>query len=189
MKIQEIIVVEGRDDTIKVQQAVEADTIETNGFDVHQGRLKQIKHAQEKRGVIIFTDPDYAGEKIRQIIDQSIPGCKHAFLVKEKALQRKTDTVEIGIEHATIEDIREALAGVYDKKEPTEAVLTKKDLLTYHLIGAAGSKRRREALGKYLNIGEPNGKQLLKRLQMFHIQKEEFIQAMEFVRREEQDGQ
>ena len=31
MKIKEIIVVEGRDDTAKIKSAVDADTIETNG--------------------------------------------------------------------------------------------------------------------------------------------------------------
>lgn len=83
--IKEIIVVEGRDDTAKIRQAVEADTIETNGSAVDNIILKQIQHAKTKRGVIIFTDPDYPGERIRQIIDNAVPGCKHAFLTRDNA--------------------------------------------------------------------------------------------------------
>ncbi|GGK32008.1 hypothetical protein GCM10010965_26050 [Caldalkalibacillus thermarum] len=65
MKIKEVIVVEGRNDTIKVQQAVEADTIETGGSALGAEVVERIRLAQERRGVIILTDPDYPGEAIR----------------------------------------------------------------------------------------------------------------------------
>lgn len=187
MKIKEVIIVEGKSDTVKVKQAVEADTIETNGLDINRNLLEQIRHAKKKRGVIIFTDPDFAGEKIRKTIDQAIPGCKHAFLPKDKAKGRRSGTLNIGIEHASCKDIQEALAIVYEKKESSQVEITQKDLFHNQLIGAKGSKRRREILGRVLKIGEPNAKQLLKRLQMFHIEKDEFIQAMKIVRKEEQN--
>ena len=62
MKVAEIIVVEGKDDTRRIQEVVEADTIETIGSAINDEILTQIEHAQETRGVI-FTDPDYSGEK------------------------------------------------------------------------------------------------------------------------------
>ena len=58
MKIKEIIVVEGKDDTVAIKRAVDADTIETNGSAIGDHVIEQVKLAQ-KRGVIIFTDPDY----------------------------------------------------------------------------------------------------------------------------------
>ncbi|SQC70129.1 ribonuclease M5 [Listeria fleischmannii subsp. fleischmannii] len=64
--IQEIIVVEGRDDTTALNRAVIADTIETGGSAINQKILEEIKHAKEKRGVIIFTDPDFPGEKLER---------------------------------------------------------------------------------------------------------------------------
>ena len=67
-KIKEIIVVEGRDDTRRILESVEADTIETNGSAIDEETLKLIKKAHETRGVIVFTDPDFPGEKIRKII-------------------------------------------------------------------------------------------------------------------------
>lgn len=36
MKIKEIIVVEGKDDTVAIKRAVDADTIETNGSAIGQ---------------------------------------------------------------------------------------------------------------------------------------------------------
>ena len=72
-KIKEVIVVEGKSDTKKIQQAVDADTIETQGLALMDETLELIQHAQETRGVIVFTDPDYPGEKIRQWITAKVP--------------------------------------------------------------------------------------------------------------------
>lgn len=74
MKIKEIIVVEGRDDTAKIKSAVDADTIETNGSAIGEDVIKRIRLAQETRGVIILTDPDFPGEKIRKTIAEKVPG-------------------------------------------------------------------------------------------------------------------
>ena len=74
MKINEFIVVEGRDDTQRVKSAVECDTIETNGSAVDEEVIAVIKQAQETRGVIILTDPDFPGDKIRNTIKDRVPG-------------------------------------------------------------------------------------------------------------------
>lgn len=185
MHIKEVIVVEGKDDRIKITQAVNADTIVTNGSAIDDEVLQQIKHAQKKRGVIIFTDPDYPGERIRRIIEQEVPGCKHAFLTPKEAKSNHPNKKSIGIEHASIPAIRNALKGVYNLTLPYESSISRTDLLNFRLIGSKEAKSRREKLGKILQIGQPNGKQLLKRLKMFHITKEAFTQAMEEIVREE----
>ena len=83
--IKEIIVVEGRDDVTAVKRALDAELITTGGFGFPKGVMERIKAAQKRRGVIIFTDPDFAGEKIRKKIAAEVPGCKHAFLPREEA--------------------------------------------------------------------------------------------------------
>ncbi|MCA0985644.1 ribonuclease M5 [Halobacillus yeomjeoni] len=185
MNIKEIIVVEGKDDTSRIREAVNADTIETNGSAIDDSVLEQIRHAKEKRGVIIFTDPDYPGERIRHIVAQHVPGCKHAFLPKH--LARAKQDKGIGIEHASKEDIREALSAVYELVEAQDGEITKDDLISFGLIGGASARRRRERLGIELNIGKTNGKQLLKRLNMFHITMEQLEQTMEHIIQEEED--
>lgn len=184
--VKEIIVVEGKADRSKILQAVKADTIETNGSAINQATLKQIKHAKEKRGVIIFTDPDYPGERIRHIIDQAVPGCKHAFLTKEQA-QAKQKGKSLGIENASVETIREALQKVYELQEHPPAFFEKSDLIRLGLMAGAEAKRRRHRLGELLHIGHTNGKQLLHRLTMFNITKPEFEQAMKQVLKEEKE--
>ena len=54
MKIKEIIVVEGKDDTTAIQQAVHADTIETNGSAINEEIIEKIKLAQGTRGVAYY---------------------------------------------------------------------------------------------------------------------------------------
>ncbi|KGX90092.1 ribonuclease M5 [Pontibacillus halophilus JSM 076056 = DSM 19796] len=183
MKIKEVIVVEGRDDTVNVHRAVDADTIETNGSAVNHTVLEQIKHAQEKRGVIIFTDPDYPGERIRHIITQAVPGCKHAFLPRKEALAKGKGS--LGVEHASPEAVREALQSVYEMTETYETDITREDLVIFGLNGGAKAKDRRQKLGSKLKIGYTNGKQLYKRLSMFEITRGEFIKAMDEILQEE----
>ena len=63
--IKEVIVVEGRDDVQAVKRAVDAETIITNGFALSKNTIRLIKEANERCGVVIFTDPDYVGEQLR----------------------------------------------------------------------------------------------------------------------------
>lgn len=183
MKIKEIIVVEGRDDTTAIRRAVIADTIETNGSAVSEETLLKIKHAQEKRGVIIFTDPDYPGERIRKIVNDHVPGCKHAFITKSDALPKRGRG--IGVEHASPEVIQEALKEAHLMNESIEEEISVDDLIDAGLIGGNRSKDRRERLGELLRIGYTNGKQLHKRLKMFQIKQEEFAEAIQTILQEE----
>lgn len=184
MKIKEIIVVEGKDDTIAVQQSVAADTIETNGSAINEETIEKIRLAQKTRGVIILTDPDYPGEKIRHTIAAQVPGCKHAFIPKEEALERHGKGV--GVEHASPEAIRRALECAQVMRENPPEVITVDDLIAAGLIAGSGAKWRRELLGKTLKIGYTNGKQLHKRLMVFEISKEDFAHAVQLIRKEEQ---
>lgn len=183
MKIKEFIVVEGKDDTTAIKRAVDADTIETNGSAVNQETIERIKRAQETRGIIIFTDPDYPGEKIRKTIAEKVSGCKHAFLPKEAAIAKNGKG--LGVEHAQVEAIREALRDAQIMCETIIEEITQENLITAGLIGGEGSKERRIKLGKLLKIGYTNGKQLHKRLMMFQISKKEFAQALAVVLQEE----
>ena len=186
MNIQEIIVVEGKDDTTAIKRAVGADTIETNGSAISDETLRRIAHAQQKRGVIVFTDPDYPGRRIRAIIEERIPGVKHAFLAKEKTIAKNGRG--LGIEHASDQDIRDALRNVYtvNASGHFKERITLEDLMLARLIGHPRSKERRNRIGDILNIGMTNGKQLHKRLIMFEISEEQFGAAVAQLDQEEQ---
>lgn len=186
MKIKEVIVVEGKDDTTAIRLAVDADTIETNGSAINEETIIKIKRAQESRGVIVFTDPDFPGEKIRKTIAEQVPDCKHAFLSREEATERNGKG--LGVEHASPTAIKKALQGAQMMSETIMEEISTEDLVDAGLIGGNKAKERREKLGKLLRIGYTNGKQLHKRLMMFQISTEEFAAAMALIRQEEQDA-
>lgn len=173
--IKEIIVVEGRADTNAIRRAVEADTFETGGSAINAMTLATIKLAQQRRGVIIFTDPDHAGERIRSRITEKVKGCKHAFLAQEEALYKG----DIGIEHASPEAIRHALAHVKTEYEGMPSQIEWVDLIQSGLINHPEAALRRFKLGRALGIGHCNGKQFYKRCKMFQISRAEFQAAYE----------
>jgi len=173
--IKEIIVVEGKDDTTAILRAVEAETIETGGSAIGEDVLRRVELAHARRGVIIFTDPDHAGERIRKIVAARVPGCKHAFINAEDA-EWKGD---IGVENASPEAIRKALANVRSEYAGSDSQITMEDLIEAGLIVHADAARRRLEMGKLLGIGVCNGKQFYKRCSMFQISREEFQAALQ----------
>ena len=52
--LKEVIIVEGKMDTVAVKRALECDTIETGGFALNSHTLKKIEAAYKKRGIIIL---------------------------------------------------------------------------------------------------------------------------------------
>lgn len=167
-KIQEIIVVEGRDDTRRLQEVFDVDTIETVGSAINEDVLTRIAHAEAVRGVIIFTDPDFAGEKIRKTIMEAVPTAKHAFLPKSAGRAKKMGA-SLGVEHASDAAIKEALQKVVTPTTAPVELIPLSDLQTLGLVSGPHAKFYREQLGERLAIGYTNGKQLQKRLAMFCI--------------------
>ena len=178
IKIQEVIVVEGKDDTANLRRFYEVDTYETRGSAINEDDLERIDKLNELRGVIVFTDPDYNGERIRKIIMEAVPTAKHAFLNRGEASPKsKTRGRSLGVEHANFED--KALSGVlgsYD--DDNQFDIRKSDLMKLGLLMGSDSRKRREYLGEALRIGYCNGKQLLKRLELFGITLEELEEVM-----------
>jgi ribonuclease M5 len=173
--IKEVIVVEGRDDITAVKQAVDAEVIAVGGFGINARVIERIKEAQRRKGVIVLTDPDFAGEKIRSIIAKRVKGIKHAYIAQEDGI--KGD--DIGVENASPEVIIEALNRAKISEEIIEEIYTSEDMFHFKLTGDADSKKRRIILGKELGIGYGNSNQMLSRLNKYSITKEEFITAIE----------
>ena len=203
--IAEVIVVEGRDDTAAIKRAVRAVTIETHGFGISKSTWEKIDRAYKDYGIIVFTDPDHAGEEIRRKIIEKYPEAKQAFLSRDKATEKTKNTLaentkgirpDIGIENASPEDIREALEKAKARKiashfatahaaddqtdnvTASEPVFTMKDLDEAELTGGAGSRERREKLGDILGIGYANAKGLLYKLNTLGIDRKTFEDAV-----------
>lgn len=181
-RLNEVIVVEGKKDTEKVQLAVDAQTIETQGIALEPEVIDLIKHAQKTRGVIVLTDPDRAGEMIRRKITSFIPDVKHAFIRADEGMPANKGT--LGVEHASIEAIQTALEGLYVVDSKKEAKIPKTFLHQHGLMNHKNSRKLRFRLGEKLRIGYANSKQLQKRLALFNIDEETILHALNEIQQE-----
>ena len=172
--IKEVLVVEGKMDVVAIGKAVEADCIITEGFNLKPKALDAIKQTCKKRGIIILTDPDSAGERIRQFLSKRFPDAKHAFVPRDEA----TANDDIGIEQASPESIRKALEKVRTLDWNPSEIFSGADLIRAGLSGAADASERRARLGARLGIGYANAKTFLLRLNHYGVTREEFEAAL-----------
>ncbi|WP_315070398.1 ribonuclease M5 [uncultured Clostridium sp.] len=172
--IKEVIVVEGRDDVDAVKKAIDAETIAVGGFGINAKVIERIQEAQKRKGVIVLTDPDFAGEKIRRIISKRVKGIKHAYIAKEDGLKNG----DIGVENATPEVILKALEMAKITVQEKQEFFNMQDMFYFKLTGDNTSKARRRMLGKILGIGYGNAAQMISRLNNYGITREEFTDAI-----------
>ena len=180
LRLLETVVVEGRDDEAAVLRAVDAAVISTHGWGLPDGNVERIRAAYERTGIIILTDPDFAGENIRRRLSEQFPDAKHAYLARPEASKRQGErVVDIGVENAAPEAIQAALlvARAQVQTGPSAEMVTQADLIALGLAGGSGSTQLREALGKELGIGSCNAKAFARRLAAFGISREEFLAA------------
>lgn len=173
--IKEVIVVEGKNDIAAVKKAVDAEVIATSGFGLNDAIMEKIKNAAMRCGIIVLTDPDFSGEKIRRMVQEEIKDAKHAFLPRELALKDG----DIGIENASPESIREALSKVKTEVGYVREEFNYSDLVKNGLTDCTNASHRRDVVGKGLGIGYCNSKQFLNRLNRYGIERKEFEMAIE----------
>lgn len=176
--LKEIVVVEGRDDTAAVKAAVDCDTIETHGYAYGKKLIGILKKASETRGVIILTDPDYIGKRIRRDISSKVKNCKHAYLPKGKALKKG----DIGVENARPEDIRDAIMNAKPELKAKREIYKNYDMLKYGLSGGKESAKLREKLCHELHIEYGNAKSLVEKLNSLEIERKELEKLLEKLR-------
>lgn len=175
ISIEAIIIVEGKNDIRAVKNAVDCEVITTSGLGFNDKIINLIKNAGKKNDIIVLTDSDYAGQKIRNKIDKILEGkCRHAFIPKEESAKKD----DIGVENASPESIITGLKKARFKKKTTKDTFTMKDMIYYSLTGERDSASLRSFTGKELGIGYANSKKFLSRLNSFSVTKDELEQAI-----------
>lgn len=164
IKLSEAVIVEGKYDKIKLSNILDAFIIETNGFAVFKDKTKLsfIKKLAKERGIIILTDSDHAGFMIRNYISSGVPKeqIKNVYIPdifgKEKRKNAPSKEGKLGVEGMTKEVIVEALskAGITSSKSVCSDPVTTIDFYDLGLTGGAGSKAKRKALCKVLDLPE-----------------------------------
>ncbi len=166
LKINEAVIVEGKYDKIKLSAILDTVIIETDGFAIFKDKEKQrlIRFLAEKRGIIIMTDSDSAGFKIRSFI-MSITkseNIKNVYIPdiygKEKRKTEASKEGKLGVEGVDVKIILSALekAGVIctenTKTEGRE--ITHTDFFEDGISGGENSSERRKALARQLDLPE-----------------------------------
>lgn len=191
IKIKQAVIVEGRYDKIKLSSIIDALIIETDGFGIFKDKEKRklIRRLADERGILIMTDSDSAGFKIRSYLGGSLPEDKvfHAYIPdifgKEKRKTEPSKEGKLGVEGVPAEVIISALerAGIeFDENEKCEKrrMITNVDLFENGLSGTENCKERKEKLLSYLSLPvRLSTKSLVKVLNTF-MTYDEFIEAV-----------
>jgi ribonuclease M5 len=166
LKLNALIVVEGVKDVQKLTPLIDADFVTTNGSALSSEVIEFIRQAKIKgREVIVFTDPDFPGEKIRQTLEQAIPGLTHAFVEKKFAISHG----KVGVAEATKDAILQALSEKLTPNPSIQGTLTMQDLARLGFVGDQQAGILREKTNQHFHLGPCNVKTMLKRLNVLGI--------------------
>jgi len=171
-----LFIVEGINDERKLQSmSLSLNTYAVGGFGINKEKLEFIKSASHNNTIVLLLDPDPAGEKLRSMINTYVGGCTHIFINQNDAKDPKRNN--IGIECMDNSVLHSYLKDLNFTSE-VKKTLSYLDLLDLKLVSSPNSLFFREALAKKYHLGHPNGKQLLKRLNILGITKEELINTL-----------
>ncbi|MBE6818747.1 MAG: DUF4093 domain-containing protein [Ruminococcaceae bacterium] len=163
IRTNRLVIVEGKYDKIKLESIIDAIIIPTHGFSIFKDKKKCafIKEYAKKHGVLILTDSDAAGFKIRNYIASMVPAeyILNAYipdiLGKEKRKATFSSERKLGVEGVESQIIIQALknAGIEDEKV-VESHTSSYDLYRLGLFGRPDSKKQRLRLIYHLQLPE-----------------------------------
>lgn len=163
LHIEEVIVVEGKYDKERLRAITDAPIICTHGFELYHSKhmINVIREFAHTRGIIILTDSDRAGFRIRGYLKQCIgkeAKVKHAYIPeiagKEKRKEQPGKAGLLGVEGMPEKLLKEILEQVTKVEERPGKVqeITKADFYAAGLTGGPQSSQRRAALAKELQL-------------------------------------
>lgn len=166
IKVNKIIVVEGKYDRIKLSSIVDGVIIETSGFGIFKDKEKQklIRRLAAEKGLLVLTDSDSAGFMIRSFLSSIVPNeyITNAYIPdifgKEKRKDTSSKEGKLGVEGISTEILIQTLqrAGVCCSVAETSSrrKVTNVDFFDDGLSGGPDSKVKRLKLLRYLDLPE-----------------------------------
>lgn len=164
LKINEAVIVEGKYDKIKLSSIIDTVIIVTNGFGIFKDRekLELIRYYARTTGIIILTDSDNAGRKIRGYIKSAVGNGRICNVYipdvfgKEKRKEKPSAEGKLGVEGIDVKLILEAFekSGITASQSEKPRDITKLTLYELGLSGGAESSLLRKRLQKGLGLPE-----------------------------------
>lgn len=194
IRIKQAIITEGRYDKIRLSNIVDGLIICTDGFSIYKDKEKQelIKALAASVGIIIFTDSDSAGFRIRSFIRSIVKEGEVLNAVtpdiygKERRKRTPSKQGKLGVEGIPDELLIKALenAGAVAAGKPKGEPLTRADLMEQGLIGGENSSIIRRELQRRLGLPELLSVSLLLEAANIMFTREEFIKAAEAIKQD-----
>ena len=161
--VAQAIIVEGKYDKIKLSSLLDAVILTTNGFHIFHDAEKMalIRYYAKTTGIIILTDSDTAGFRIRNYLKGAVHDGKlfHVYIPdiygKERRKLKPSAEGKLGVESIDKNALLAAFekAGVLTDEIPEKTdPITRYDLYELGLSGGADSKSKRKALQKRLHL-------------------------------------
>ncbi len=167
--LRQAVVVEGKYDKIRLSSLIDAPILVTNGFRIFHDReqMALLRRLARQDGLLILTDSDTAGFRIRNYLKSAIPQGKlfHAYipeiLGKEPRKKQPSKEGTLGVEGMDRQILIEALqkSGVLFTEQPKPDPVTRLDFYEAGLSGSPDSSAKRLfllrelGLPKYLSAG------------------------------------
>ncbi len=163
IKLTQCVIVEGKYDKQRLSRILDATILATDGFRIFKDKEKRglIQTLAAQNGIIILTDSDSAGFKIRNHIKGFVPvgQITNVYIPeiagKEKRKREPSKEGLLGVEGVSDEVIFQALlqAGITPKqRETATAQVTKLDLYEDGFSGKPQSAENRRRLLQYLKL-------------------------------------
>ncbi len=195
--LKEVIIVEGRYDKIKLSNFIDSPIFVTNGFSVFNNKESQkaIRNFAKTDGIVILTDSDSAGLKIRAFVKQlALEGnIFDAYVPEIEGKERRKTTPGkegiLGVEGITEEIIIKALldsgATIKGEKKTEKKTLpiTKNDLYILGLSGRENSQDLRKKILKELGLPTKMSSNMLVSVISRRFTKDEFAEFVEKVKK------
>ena len=162
-----ILVVEGKEDASYLSNYIDSEMVTTNGFDIPK---EVVSYLKDKK-VIVLTDPDEAGLKIRQKLNELLPTAINVEIDIKKCIRNTKN----GVAECDINEVLTKLKPYYIDKNNSQSDITINDLYN---LGLMNNKDLREEVSRRLNLGKCNAKTLYKRLLNNNIKLEQLCEII-----------
>ena len=197
LKIDEAVIVEGKYDKIKLSSIIDTVIIVTNGFGIFKDRekLELIRYYAKATGIIILTDSDNAGRKIRGYLKSAVGGgnIRNVYIPdvfgKEKRKDKPSAEGKLGVEGIEKELILEAFAksGITTSVCEKPHDISKLTLYELGLSGGTQSSALRKRLQRSLNLPECLSATALVEVLNTMMTADELAECMEKIKEERND--
>lgn len=161
-----VIVVEGKSDVLFLETFIKPiDFIITNGSEISKETLSTIKEYSKKYKIIVLTDPDFPGKKIRDTINENIDNCYNAFVSKEVSIKKN----KVGVAESTKEEVLKTLQNLHIfSKSLQNPTISLKDLAEWGYF-EINQKEFRNYISKKYNFDSVNTKTFIKRINLLNV--------------------